>query len=74
MTIFKTTPDQLLELLKIGDAMIANYLKSDFITEAVHFAEFDQGFFDLMKLWSVSKDPEERSVLINVMKEEMWYR
>lgn len=72
MNVFETTPAQKLELYTIATAMASAGLPPEFITNAVQFAESDQGFFDLMKLWNESsEDPGEREELIHAMQEEL---
>lgn len=47
-------------------------IPAGFIAEAVKFGEVDQGFFNLIQLWSEAEDdPEEREELLFAMQEEL---
>lgn len=60
--IFKTTPEQIINLDIIVSKMMLEKISPSFISEASHLAKTDQGVYDLMKLWM--DHPDEREKII----------
>lgn len=58
---FKTTTAERLELDGIAAMMRCAGVDSSLVTEARNIAQFCQGVYDLMFLWSESASPEERA-------------
>ena len=68
--IFKTTPEQKVELYKIATSMKTTENVSDkFVSDVVAIAEQSQGAFDLMALWRDEKTQKERNEIIADLQE-----
>ncbi len=72
MTLFRTTPEQKLQLASIVVEMMAAGLERDFIVQASELARVDQGVYDLMELWrDAAGDAAERAEVIADLQESI---
>ena len=58
MLPFYTTYEQSLEIPQFIQLLYEADLDLHFVAEVGRIAAFDQGMFDLLKMWSESKDPD----------------
>jgi hypothetical protein len=71
-TLFRTTPDQVLNLASIMVEMKNAGLDHEFIVKASELARTDQGIYDLMALWlDAAADPAERNEIVADIQESI---
>jgi len=68
--LFQTTEEQKVKLADIICDMVASNIDIEFITKINKIAKYDQGVFDLMEIWSNSKnDLNERKEIIKDLQD-----
>jgi hypothetical protein len=70
--LFKTTEQEIVNLVSIVVTMASNNLDNLLLAKAFALAMKDQGVYDLMYLWSQSKDnPVEQDNIISDIKQSI---
>mgnify|MGYP006428336555 CR=1 FL=1 len=71
MSLFKTTPEQKINLYKIAAQMESEGLPSRFIVDAVEVASYYEGVYGLFELWAEEDDSESREEIISNIQEQI---
>ena len=66
MTLFRTTPKQVMKLASIMVEMEGAGLERDFIVAASELARSDQGVYDLMALWRGATKSEKDELIADI--------
>lgn len=69
MTLFKTTPEQALNVARYALRMEAQQLPAEFIARVMDLARVDQGVYELLELWSETEDLNDRERLVADLQE-----
>lgn len=69
--LYKTTEEQKIRLFEIAETMRLHGLDSVFIERAVEVAEYYEGCFDMFCLWAEEADENERTIIVNELKNEI---
>lgn len=69
--LYKTTEEQKIKLYEIADSMRRHGLDSVFIEKAVKVAEYYEGCFEMFYLWAEEVDENERTIIVNELKNEI---